>query len=219
MPVFKDVAPVVQSAATTRPTPPQPIIKEISTEQTPSGPGAETPSRPVHAQMEPPRKIRRPHLDHLSTPSISGMLNGDHLKAVAEPDQTLSGSAKQFKNKEFDKEQLVDSWKLFAETIEAPQLKSALSVREPLLLENSRVEYHLDNEVQRQRIILDLKPKLLAHLHNTLHNELIDIEFKITENKEEILNKPYTDQEKFNALALKYPVLMTMKQRFGLDFE
>jgi DNA polymerase-3 subunit gamma/tau len=92
-------------------------------------------------------------------------------------------------------------------------------VREPNLLENFSVEYSLDNEVQKQRIILDLKPKLLAHLHRELHNELISIEFNVTENKDEILNKPYTEQEKFNALALKFPALGLLKQKFGLDFE
>jgi DNA polymerase III subunit gamma/tau len=103
--------------------------------------------------------------------------------------------------------------------VEAAQLKSALSVREPVLLDNFRVEYSLDNEVQRQRIVLDLKPKLMAFLIRNLNNDNIVIEFSVTENNQDILNKPYTDQEKFNALSAKYPMLSLMKQRFGLDFE
>ncbi len=130
------------------------------------------------------------------------------------------GKAKHsLKEHPFDQNQLSDAWKVFAGTVDAAQLKSALSVREPVLQENFCVVYNLDNEVQRQRITLDLKPKLLAYLHKTLKNDRISIEFNVTESKEEILNKPYTDQEKFNALAAKYPALGILKQRFGLDFE
>lgn len=177
------------------------------------------PVNPSVAPTEPVKRARRLHGDHLSTPSISGMLKGDQLEAVAEPGQELSGNKELLKNQKFTNEQLLEAWKTFADSVEAAQLKSALSVREPQLLDNNRVEYNLDNEVQRQRIILDLKPKLLGHLHAALHNELIDIDFRVTENKEEIMNKPYTDQEKFNTLAAKYPVLTALKQRFGLDFE
>ena len=123
------------------------------------------------------------------------------------------------KNQPFDTDKLVEAWKIFADTVEAAQLKSALSVRDPQLLENFQVEYHLDNEVQRQRIVLDLKPRLLAFLCEKLNNDQITIDLQVTENKEEIFNKPYTDQEKFNAMGARYPVLNIMKQRFGLDFE
>lgn len=111
------------------------------------------------------------------------------------------------------------AWKAFADTVDAAQLRSALAVREPLLLDRFVVEYHLDNEVQRQRIVLDLKSKLLAFLHQALQNERIEINFNVTENQEEIANKPYTDQEKFNFLLAKYPLLGDMKSKFGLDFE
>lgn len=147
------------------------------------------------------------------------MLKGDHLKEVAEPGSAFSMGKESYKEHPFDAGQLSQAWKSFADSVEAGQLKSALSVREPLLLENYCVTYNLDNEVQKQRIILDLKPKLLAHLHRELHNELINIEFNVTENKDEIMNKPYTDQEKFNTLAAKYPLLSLLKQKFGLDFE
>lgn len=168
---------------------------------------------------EPVKKTRRAHLEHLATPSITGMLKGDQLSAVSEPGQGLTGGEVKARNHPFDSNQLAAAWKSFAESVEAGQLKSALSVREPIILENFSVEYNLDNEVQKQRIVLDLKPKLLAHLHRELRNELIGIEFNVTENKEEILNKPYTDQEKFNTLAAKFPALNLLKQKFGLDFE
>ncbi len=135
-------------------------------------------------------------------------LHEDRLKTNTNP-----------KERPFDVSQLVEAWKKFAEGVDAAQLRSALSVREPVFTEDYIIVYNLDNEVQRQRITLDLKPKLLAHLHAALHNEKITVEFNVTENKEEIQNRPYTNQEKFNVLAAKYPVLGSMKQKFGLDFD
>ncbi len=155
--------------------------------------------------------------ENLSTPSISGMLNGDHLDAASGTPQLSSKAI--LKMQPFESEELIKAWKAFAETVDAAQLKSALSVREPILNENFVVTYSLDNEVQQQRITLDVKPKLLAHLHKVLHNDQVTVDFNVTENLEEIMNKPYTNQEKFNALAARYSILNTMKQRFGLDFD
>ncbi len=159
------------------------------------------------------------HTENLSTPSISGMLNGNNLSVVSEPGSALLKEKGVIKEQAFDTDQLIKAWKEFADTVDAAQLRSALSVREPFLTDNFKISYNLDNEVQRQRIILDLKPKLLAYLNTALHNDQISIEFNVTENLEDIMNKPYTDQEKFNSLVTKYPVLGIMKQRFGLDFE
>ena len=175
-------------------------------------------SGPVSHLSDKDRRSRYLKTENLSTPSISGMLNGDHLDA-SEPESTLPNSNTTQHERSFDAAQLVKAWSAFAETVDAAQLKSALSVREPILTANFVVLYSLDNEVQRQRITLDVKPKLLAHLHTALHNDQVTVEFNVTENEEEIMNKPYTNQEKFNALAARYAILNTMKQRFGLDFE
>ena len=141
------------------------------------------------------------------------------MQGVSEPAHASVKSKEIQKEQPFDSDQLTKAWKAFADTVDAAQLKSALSVREPILLDNFRVGYNLDNEVQRHRIVQDLKPKLLACLHKVLQNDQIDIEFNVVENLEQIMNKPYTDQEKFKSMLEKYPVLGIMKQRFGLDFE
>ncbi len=147
------------------------------------------------------------------------MLNGGKLSGVSEPVADRLKASSNPKERPFDLSQLIEAWKKFAESVDAAQLRSALSVREPIFTEDYNIVYNLDNEVQRQRITLDLKPKLLAHLHTALHNDKITVEFNVTENKEEIQNRPYTNQEKFNVLAAKYPLLGSMKQKFGLDFD
>lgn len=108
---------------------------------------------------------------------------------------------------------------MFVENIDAPQLKSALSSREPKLNDQWRIEYYLDNELQLQRLTLDLKPKLLGHLRKTLSNDLIEIEFLILAHEDEKPSVPYTESEKWQSLVEKYPSLSSLKTKFGLDFE
>ena len=119
----------------------------------------------------------------------------------------------------FTREKLTEVWKTFVERIDAPQLKSALASREPKLNDQWRVEYDLDNELQLQRLTLDLKPKLLGYLRRELKNESIDIDFSILTHAEFKPAVPYTDGEKWLALLEKYPALATLKTKFGLDFE
>ena len=147
------------------------------------------------------------------------MLNGGKLSGVSEPVADRLKAGTNLKEQHYDASQLIEAWKKFAENVDAAQLRSALSVREPIFTEDYNIVYDLDNEVQRQRITLDLKPKLLAHLHAALHNENITVEFNVTVNKEEIQNRPYTNQEKFNVLLAKYPILGSLRQKFGLDFD
>jgi len=114
---------------------------------------------------------------------------------------------------------LAEVWKRFVDKIDSPQLKSALSTKEPQLKDEWRVEYELDNELQLQRLTDDLKPKLRGYLRRELNNELIDIVLTISAHPDEGPSVPYTESEKWQALVEKYPALASLKSKFGLDFD
>ena len=116
-------------------------------------------------------------------------------------------------------QELLQCWKVFVGTIEAPQLKSALSAREPSLNDRMQIEYELDTELQFNRLSLDLKPKLLGFLRRHFDNETIEIHFKISEGTSNQSEIPYTDEERWNLLVNRYPSLSGLKSKFGLDFE
>ncbi len=121
--------------------------------------------------------------------------------------------------KPFSQPELVEAWKNFVESIEAAQLKSALSAREPVLAEKWQVQYELDSELQLNRLTLDLKPKLLGFLREAFKNERIEIQFKVSANTIQQTRTPYTEAERWDSLVEKYPALATLKSKFGLDFE
>ena len=220
LPIFDRVS--LYESRAKEPSRPSNAITPDSGKKTPtltivSDSGTKTP--PVSRMSDSERRSRYLHTENLSTPSITGMLSGKNLSEVAEPSASLLIEKGVARERPFDLQHLVKAWREFAETVDAAQLKSALSVRDPVLNGDLEIGYHLDNEVQHQRITMDLKPKLLAFLSRELHNEQIRLEFFVTENPQEVINKPYTNQEKFSVLLTKYPIVGMMRQRFGLDFE
>ncbi len=157
----------------------------------------------------------------ISTPSILDALK-DEEESTASPSVSEDDQSKYIKkeaNKSFLQAQLLEAWKDFVSTIDAPQLKSALGTREPELINQWQIEYVLDTELQYNRLTLDLKPKLLGFLRRRFENESIEILFKVSDqtiNKSEV---PYTDEERWNLLVTRYPSLSGLKSKFGLDFE
>jgi len=141
--------------------------------------------------------------------------SGEYQKEAA-------GKAKQVAEPEvhpFTGEQLVAAWKEFVVRVEAPQLNAALSTREPSLSDDWTVNYMLDNETQRERLVLEVKPKLLGFLRRTLRNERIEVEFQIAEGDDALPRKPYSDTEKWQAMVDENPSLALFKKMFGLDFD
>jgi hypothetical protein len=158
----------------------------------------------------------------LSTPSILDALRDE--STVEDKLSVTDDSDIQYHNNNltqaFSQQDLLEAWKGFVDKIDnAPQLKSALSMREPVLSEAWLIEYDLDTELQLDRLTLELKPKLLGYLRHQFRNDLIEIQFKVSGNTSHSSNIPYTDAERWSLLVEKYPALASLKSRFGLDFE
>lgn len=122
--------------------------------------------------------------------------------------------------KPFTQQGLTEAWKGFVEKIDdAPQLKSALGTREPILTNKWQVQYELDSGLQLDRLTLDIKPKLLGYLRSLFGNEAIEVHFKVSANIVQQPNVPYTEAERWESLVEKFPALAVLKTKFGLDFE
>ncbi|MFD2248381.1 DNA polymerase III subunit gamma/tau [Pontibacter ruber] len=80
--------------------------------------------------------------------------------------------------------------------------------------ERNEIILHLENNVMLDQFT-SLRPSLLAELKQETGNRSISLKAEVIEIQDE--RKLYTSQDKFNYLAEKYPVLVDLKQRFGLD--
>ncbi|WP_299987609.1 DNA polymerase III subunit gamma/tau [uncultured Pontibacter sp.] len=80
--------------------------------------------------------------------------------------------------------------------------------------EDNEIVLHLENHVMMDQFT-SLRPEILRELKAQTGNRSIKLRAEVIEVQDE--RKLYTSQDKFNYLAEKYPVLVDLKQRFGLD--
>lgn len=111
---------------------------------------------------------------------------------------------------------LKEEWNKFTE-----MLKSKGRDREFNTL-NQKVEFHDDLSINltlpnsfQSLTIEALQQELLTHLRATLNNKNIQLKTEI--EKVEDKKMIYTNSEKFEYLAKKYPNLLELKQRLDLD--
>lgn len=158
----------------------------------------------------------------ITTPSISGALrgktSGGQNQMLNEPSQNAAYN-EVTGNTPFTEEQLGVVWKKYVESIDSPQLKAALLTRKPQLGDNWQVGYALDNRTQEERISFEVKPRLLGYIRRSLRNAEIEIDFTIAEGTENVLKRPYSDTDKWQAMVDNNPALAVFKKKFGLDFD
>ncbi|MCC9136790.1 DNA polymerase III subunit gamma/tau [Pontibacter silvestris] len=80
--------------------------------------------------------------------------------------------------------------------------------------EQNEITLHVENPVLVDQFT-SVRPALLAELKQQLNNRNIKLKVEVMEVQDE--KKLYTSQDKFNYLAEKYPLLVDLKQRLGLD--
>ena len=97
---------------------------------------------------------------------------------------------------------------------EENMMEYTLLNRQYYVNEQNEITLHLDNHVMMDQFST-LRPALLAELKQQLGNRSIVLRAEVVEVQDE--KRLYTSQDKFNYLAEKYPVIVDMKQRFGLD--
>ena len=95
-------------------------------------------------------------------------------------------------------------------------LNSLLENLDPIAIGNFQYEIKVSNKIQSD-LFLTEKGAINQHLRTSLNNHNID--FKITINQDLTANKPYTTSEKFKAMADKKPILLSLKDKLGLDSE
>ncbi len=111
------------------------------------------------------------------------------------------------------------SWRAFTEEVisDGPRVASMFKSIKPELQNNGAILLHLSNAAQKDMFIQNYKQKLFNFLENRFSTKKIDVEIVVDLSEtNEIL---YSDEQKYNYLATKYPVIKDMKKAFNLDFE
>jgi hypothetical protein len=116
-------------------------------------------------------------------------------------------------NKAIDQEELKKVWNEFAELKKGQAGEYSLLTRGYELNEN-KITIPLANPVE-EPLLQGIRTQLTAYLRDKLNNSNINVfgTMLAVETK----RMAYTNKEKFDYLAEKHPILLTLKERLGLD--
>jgi DNA polymerase-3 subunit gamma/tau len=145
------------------------------------------------------------------------------LENILKEENKKEGVSTEFKGGEdmpktpFGQEQLDKFWKLFVQNHvdkKNRSLYTTLNQRTPELKSNFKLVFPIENRVQLNQIDA-IKVDLVNYLRDHLVNYAItfDTPVRKLESKKHI----YTDEEKYKAMAEKYPLLEKLREKLDLD--
>jgi DNA polymerase-3 subunit gamma/tau len=137
-------------------------------------------------------------------------------KLVEIPDQPLADAHLKQKD-EFSPEVFETAWNEFTNQLkgEGTRIISMFKSIRPEVENNQTIKIHLSNAAQKDTFVQNYKQRLITFLENKFILSGIDIETAVDLSEtNEIL---YSDEQKYNYLFTKYPILKEMKKTFNLD--
>lgn len=164
---------------------------------------------PVGNQPNPNRTnpaLKTPKL----TPSISLSSLSDTSEKKADDTETVIN----YGNEPFTPDQLLQQWQAFAATRSYPT--ELLILNRGYEFQNGTILLKLENQIQLTQLN-EFRYELLEFLRKRLRNSTIQMQGEIVEQGKKRM--VYTNREKFDYLAEKYPVLNDLKSQLGLDMD
>jgi DNA polymerase-3 subunit gamma/tau len=152
--------------------------------------------------------------------SIKELISEEN-KSVAKPASSASEpkiNIPDGKREEFTPDTFESAWQEFQDQLkgEGTRIISMFKSIQPEMEDDHTVRIHLNNAAQKDLFIQNYRQKLITFLENKFLISDLDIETNIDlTEKDDLL---YTDEQKYNYLVNKYPVLKDFKKSFNLDF-
>ncbi len=204
-----DEKPLTKEGREITPPPKSEIIRQAEEQEKRFLPGKEqSPDRHIPVIEKPPRtfSIKEVILEDEKQKDKSAEITGDNNE------QTISGQRIEFTSSAFS-----TAWREFVDTLkgEGTRIISMFKSIQPEMEDENTIRIHLSNAAQRDLFVQNYKPKLTGFLESRfLVSELeIGTSVDLTEANE----FPYTDEQKYNYLQGKYPVLNEFRKAFNLD--
>jgi DNA polymerase-3 subunit gamma/tau len=184
--------------------------------------------KPVNTPQEIVKETQNPVSSIIPTQKPISSGNGlrsakkiiDNNSSLKEANSINSNANINVVNHPFTFEDLNREWHIIAEEFKAHNfINKFVMMNRPFELVDTILHIKVENVVQVQQFNENIRLELLSSLRDKLKNQLIDIELDIIEHVKNDKANLYTQSDKYEFLANKYPVLVEMKQKFGLDHE
>ena len=197
-------------------------------EKPPAAPTAEAPS-PVQAQQPSEKEREEKPLPKRPRPkqekpeegqekSIKNISIKDTLKALREkPAEDEAEEAEEVLKTDFDQQKLEETWNNFVESYHAksPSFANAIGKYAPVLKDDFVIEYKVDN-ILIAKDVLNIT-SLLQFLKTELKNNQVTLKHVLPGKNDK--KTAYTDREKFEEMAKKYPGLIKLRDQLNLELD
>lgn len=150
--------------------------------------------------------------------SIKEIISADSKPPEKLSKDDLIGTDTIVKNKvEFNPEAFNESWQEFLTSLngEGTRIVSMFNTIKPEVENDQTIKIHLSNATQKDTFILNYKQRLINFLESRFILSGLDIE--TTVDLTETTDILYTDEQKYNYLFNKFPIMKEMKKNFNLD--
>lgn len=162
--------------------------------------------------------VKKPAIK-LSSPSINQHLNPGKNESGTSTAENVTLNASAQKADLFTQQTLESTWLKYSNELKAKgkaNLGLALSVKMPVLKENFKIEFTINNKALEEAINED-KMNFLGFLRNELNNFSINLELVMVQSEDKA--NLYTATDKYKRLAEKNPNINKFRQAFDLDIE
>jgi DNA polymerase-3 subunit gamma/tau len=197
-----------------------PATQEVAQEEKPAyvkpaeSKKEETPSKET-APVKIPKAVKKPATEGNGR-KIKNISIKDSLKALNQSKQQQGEVVKEAViDTAFTLEKLLEIWKLFTDSYQSksPSFANAIAKYKPVLKDGFVIEYKVDNKIIAQDSLN--VTALLQFLKQELNNNQITLKAVFPERNEQKI--AYTDREKYEALAKKYPDIDLLKEQLNLE--
>lgn len=157
-------------------------------------------------------------------PSTSGLRSAKKVvDTKSEADQQVAQNLANILTKEakpISLEALQIEWHSLAQSYKKANLINKFVMMDrPIDLQGNMIHIKVENEVQVQQFNESIRLEILQALRTSMENFNLDIELDVMPQDNSDKKMLYTQSDKYEFLAAKYPILVEMKQKFGLDHE
>ncbi|HWK59169.1 MAG TPA: DNA polymerase III subunit gamma/tau [Parapedobacter sp.] len=187
---------------------------------------ADAAQRPVAADHRPPNADAQPAVPKTRSwgnvklsnviPDLNNILTDKSVdEEITDEPELLSGTERQ----PFDHDLLLQHWHALADKLKAENkinLFTLMTANAPELQPDFKIGVVIENPIQ-QDLLSSSKIDILNELRTNLRNFAIDL--VPIQMKKDAVRKPYTAQEKYQAMVAKNPTLDVLRKTFNLGLE
>jgi len=192
------------------------LVKAVSNQPGIAGSVSPEAGSPVGSQKKVAGTVRMKDMKESYAGTVS-------IKPLPRKESTINKTEDEYASQSetatvFSQELLNLHWDEYAENLKLdfPHLYSMFKKHRPLLMEEFRIDFSIDNKLLEEELN-EKKGELLGYLRKALNNYKITLQTRISEVDKNF--KPYTDKEKFEQMAEKNPALRKLKEELDLEIE